>query len=240
MHWVLTPIDTFKSTDMRLTKLHYTRAIVPSLLLTFYLPLAQSWLLPEATQRETWLQIWQYFPVTLSLAQFGMSKIWKDTADQDKIERPKRDVATLRYTMGVPAGVATMFWLYTLYASPVSSSRVFLPHDSTTILSSLRSTSAFTLAHDLLQYNYTIAILSTYLWLLYFVWDAKVAGMVTQSWLTVLAAVALATVVLGPGGAVGAGFLWREYIITEKRHKGALTSEKVRKEAGEGIGKGKK
>jgi hypothetical protein len=35
-------------------------------------------------------------------------------------------------------------------------------------------------------------------------------------------------VVLGPGGAVGAGFLFREYVITEKRHRGALTMERVR------------
>lgn len=234
IHWVLTPIDTFKSTDMRLTKIHYTKAILPSLLMAFYLPLTQSWLLPEVSQRQTWLQLWQYFPVTLSLAQFGMSKIWKDTADQDKIERPKRDVATLRYTIGIPAGVATILWLHTLYASPVSFSQVFLPHNITTTLADFDFTSASTLAYDLLQHNYLIAIFSTYLWLLYFVWDAKVAGMVTHTWLTVLVAVALATVVLGPGGAVGAGFLWREYIITEKRHKGAWTSEKVRKVAGEG------
>ncbi|KEQ68819.1 FAD/NAD(P)-binding domain-containing protein, partial [Aureobasidium namibiae CBS 147.97] len=234
VHWVLTPIDTFKSTDMRLTKMHYTKAVLPSLLMTFYLPLIQVWLLPEVSQRQTWLQLWQYFPVTLSLGQFAMSKIWKDTADQDKIERPKRDVATLRYTIGVPTGVATMFWLYTLCASPVSFSRLFLAHNITTTLADFSSTSALTPVYDLLQYNYLIAILSTYLWLLYFVWDAKVAGIVTQSWLTVLAASALATVVLGPGGAVGAGFLWREYIITEKRHKGALTSDKVRRGVCEG------
>lgn len=234
MHWVLTPIDTFKSTDMRLAKMHYTKAILPSLLMTFYLPLIQSWLLPEVSQRQTWLQLWQYFPVTLSLARFGMSKIWKDTADQDKIESPKRDIATLRYTVGIPAIISATAWLYTLYASPVSFSKVYLPHDITTTLADFSSTSASTLAYNLLQYDYLVAILSAYLWLLYFVWDAKVAGMVTQSWISVLAALALATVVLGPGGTVGAGFLWREYIITEKRHKGALTSEKVRSSASEG------
>jgi len=236
VHWVLTPIDTFKSTDMRLTKMHYTKAILPSLLMTFYLPLIQNWLLSEATQKETWLTIWQYFPVTLSLAQLGMSKIWKDTADQDKIERPKRDVATLEYTSGVPAIISTVVWLYTLCASSVSFSQVILPHDSITTLADSSPTSAFSSANDLLRSSYLIAIFSTYLWLLYFVWDAKVAGMITRSWLTVLAALALATIVLGPGGAVGAGFLWREYVITEKRHRGALTSEEVRQKSRGGKG----
>jgi uncharacterized protein (DUF2062 family) len=80
----------------------------------------------------------------------------------------------------------------------------------------------------MLQWNYVIAIASTYLWLLYFAWDAKTAGMITQNWITVLTSLAVASVMLGPGGAVGAGFLWREYVITEKRHKGALTMERVR------------
>lgn len=225
VHWVLTPIDTFKSTDMRLTKLHYTRAILPSLLTVYYLPLAQSYLLPEVGQKETWLQLWQYFPVTLSLAQFVISKFWKDTADQDKIERPKRDIATLRYTIGVPAGVSMMLWLYTLFVSPASVSQIFLPQDITTSLVNLNSTTS---SFNIAQWDHLITISATYLWLLYFIWDAKVAGMVSHSWIAVLAVMTVATTVLGPGGAVGAGFLWREYIVAEKRHKGALTSEEKR------------
>jgi hypothetical protein len=83
-------------------------------------------------------------------------------------------------------------------------------------------------ASDAIQWNFSLSILSTYLWLLYFIWDAKAAGMVTQNWITVFAVLAVGSVVLGPGGAVGAGFLWREYVVTEKRHKGALTMERVR------------
>lgn len=56
--------------------------------------------------------------------------------------------------------------------------------------------------------------------------------MMTQHWITVLAVMVVGSVVLGPGGAVGAGFLCREWIITEKRHKGALTVERVREMEG--------
>ncbi|KAH0158644.1 FAD/NAD(P)-binding domain-containing protein, partial [Aureobasidium melanogenum] len=51
VHWVLTPIDSFKSTDMRLTQMNYARAILPSLLMVYYLPLVQSYLSPEIGQR---------------------------------------------------------------------------------------------------------------------------------------------------------------------------------------------
>ena len=161
-----------------------------------------------------------------SVVQFGMSKFWKDTADQDKIERPKRDVATLRYTVGIPATISATVWLYTVFTSPVSISQIFLPQSLPTSLADLNSLS--TSSSGLLQWNHLIAIASTYLWLLYFTWDAKVAGMVNHSWIFILSAMAVTTIVLGPGGAVGAAFLWREYIITEKRHRAALTSEEVR------------
>ena len=212
---------------MRLTKLHYTRAILPSLLTVYYLPLIQSYLLPEISQKQTWLQIWQWFPYLHSVVQFGMSKFWKDTADQDKIERPKRDVTTLRYTVGIPAIISATLWLYTVFTSSVSISQIFLPQSLPTSVVDLNSLS--TSSSGLLQWNYLIAIASTYLWLLYFTWDAKVAGMVSHSWIFILSAMAVATIVLGPGGTVGAVFLWREYVVTEKRHKGALTSEEVRK-----------
>jgi hypothetical protein len=226
VHWVLTPIDSFKSTDMRLTQMNYTRAVLPSLLVVYYLPLVQSYLLPEIGQRQTWLQLWQWFPVTHSLAQYCLSKLWKDTSTQDKVDAPKRDVSTIRYTIGIPATISVVIWLRTVLTAPAPLSQIFLPQHVLTSLTDIHTSSA-----DVMQWDYLFAVLSSYLWLLYFAWDAKVAGMITNSWITLLAATAMATLVLGPGGAVGAGFLYREYIITEKRHRAALTVESVRKRA---------
>ncbi|KEQ58673.1 FAD/NAD(P)-binding domain-containing protein [Aureobasidium melanogenum CBS 110374] len=222
---VMTPIDSFKSTDMRLTQMHYTRAILPSLLMVYYLPLLQSYLLPETSQRQTWLQLWQWFPITHSLAQFAISKILKDTTDSDKIHAPKGDVSTIRYTIGIPTIISIVVWLRTVFSAPVTLSQIFLPQPWTHVPTSLT---------EIMQWNYLLAVSSSYLWLLYFAWDAKAAGMMTYSWITLLAGRAASTIVLGPGGAIGVGFLYREYIITEKRHKGALTVESVRKRAAAG------
>lgn len=52
--------------------------------------------------------------------------------------------------------------------------------------------------------------------------------MFTRSWITVLAGIIVATIAFGPGGAVSTGFLYRESIITEKRHRAALTVERAR------------
>ena len=210
-----------------MTKMHFTRAVLPSLLLVFYLPLVQTWLLPEGGKRQIWEILWQWFPVTHSATQFAMSKFWKDTADADKISRPKRDVGTIRYTIGIPTIISMFIWLYTLYTFSTSLSQVFLPQDI------LTSTSFTKL--EVTQLNFLIAIGSAYLWFLYFISDTKPAGMVSQSWVTVAAAMLVGTVVLGPGGVVGIGFLWREYVITEKRHWGALTVERVREMEGQKI-----
>ncbi|KAI4724917.1 FAD/NAD(P)-binding domain-containing protein [Aureobasidium sp. EXF-10728] len=222
VHWVLTPIDSFRSTDMRLTNMKYTRAILPSLLTVYYLPLLQSHLLPEASQRQTWLAIWQLFPITHSLAQFAISKFWKDTVGQDKIHAPKRDVATIRCTVGIPALISAMVWVYTAYAATTPLRQIFLPQH---LPASVTDSQAFT--SDLVQWNFVLFVAATYLWLLYFAWDARAAGMISHSWITILGALAAATFSLGPGGAVGLGFLYREFVITEKRHKGAITRESV-------------
>ncbi|KAH0148270.1 FAD/NAD(P)-binding domain-containing protein, partial [Aureobasidium melanogenum] len=206
--------------------MNYARAILPSLLMVYYLPLVQSYLSPEIGQRQTWLQLWQWFPITHSLAQYCLSKLWKDTSTQDKVDAPKRDVSTIRYTVGIPATISVVIWLRTVFTASASLSQIFLPQ-----LMSTSSIDRPTSTAEVSQWNYLLAVSSTYLWLLYFAWDAKAAGMITNSWITLLAAGAMATLVLGPGGAVGAGFLYREYIITEKRHRAALTVESVRKRA---------
>lgn len=149
----------------------------------------------------------------------------KDTTDSDKIHAPKRDVSIIRYTIGFPTIISIVVWLRTVFSAPVPLSQIFLPQSWTKIPTS---------PTELMQWNHLLAVSSSYLWLLYFAWDAKAAGMMTYSWITLLAGRAASTIVLGPGGAIGAGFLYREYIITEKRHKGALTVENVRKRAAAG------
>ncbi|THX67957.1 FAD/NAD(P)-binding domain-containing protein [Aureobasidium pullulans] len=226
LHWVMTPIDSFKATDMRLTRLNYTRAILPSLFLVYYLPLLQSYLLPNKLQSQTWLQIWRYFPIWHSLAQWAISKCWKDTIDEDKISAPKKDVFTIRYTIAVPALMSTVVWLCTVLYTPVSLYHLLIPQHLARTVMDIKS---FT--HDAVQWNLLLFITSTYLWLFYFVWDAKSAGMLEKTWFELLLSMALLTVALGPGGAVGLAYLYREYIITEKRHRAALTVESVGRRA---------
>ncbi|THY17079.1 FAD/NAD(P)-binding domain-containing protein [Aureobasidium pullulans] len=226
LHWVMTPIDSFKATDMRLTRLNYTRAILPSLFMVYYLPLLQCYFLPDMLQSQTWLQIWRYFPIWHSIAQWAISKFWNDTIDEDKISAPKRDVFTIRYTIAVPALMSTILWLCTVLSTPVSLHHLFIPQH---LAQNSPDVQSFT--HDAVQWNLLLFIASTYLWLFYFAWDAKSAGMLKKTWFELIFSMALLTVALGPGGAVGLAYLYREFIITEKRHRAALTVESVGRRA---------
>lgn len=222
----MTPIDSFKATDMRLTRLNYTRAILPSLLMVYYLPLLQSYFLLNKLQSQTWLQIWRYFPIWHSLAQWAISKFWKDTIDEDKISAPKRDVFTIRYTIAVPALMSTVVWLYTVLYTPVSLYHLFIPQQLAQTVTDVQSFSA-----HVVQWNLLLFITSTYLWLFYFAWDAKSAGMLEKTWFELILTMTLLTAVIGPGGTVGLAYLYREHIITEKRHRAALTVESVGRRA---------
>ncbi|KAI5250280.1 FAD/NAD(P)-binding domain-containing protein [Aureobasidium subglaciale] len=226
LHWVLTPIDSFKATDMRLTRLNYTRSILPSLLIVYYLPILQNYFLPENIKGQTWLQIWRFFPIWQSLAQWAISTFLEDTIDHDKIHSPKHDVSTIKYTIAVPALASTAVWLWTVFEAPSSLYHIFIPQIP---FRAVTNVEYFT--DNAVQWNLLIFVASTYLWLVYFAWDAKFAGMLEKSWLELMMTMTLLTMALGPGGTVGLAYLCREYIITEKRHRAALTVKSVRKRA---------
>jgi len=194
--------------------------------MVYYLPLFQSYLLPDRLQGHAWMQIWRFFPIWLSLAQWLISKFWEDTIDADKVSAPKRDVSTIRYTIAVPAAMSTLAWLWTVLKTPTSLYALFIPQHLVYTVTDAHSFTA-----DIAQWNLLLFVASTYLWLFYFAWDAKHAGMLGKSWSELVATMTLITVILGPGGAVGLAYLYREYIITEKRHRAALTVESVRRRA---------
>lgn len=60
-------------------------------------------------------------------------------------------------------------------------------------------------------------------WLALLFWDMKYARMMTKGWFTIAAYAVGSTLVFGPGAMIGLGWLWREDVITHKRHWAAVT-----------------
>ena len=111
-------------------------------------------------------------------------------------------------------------WLYTLTMSPYSPLTMFIPQLTPPEQNWIDNIRNF------VQWDHVFCFGTALLWLGYLFSDLKHAGMVQQSWFRIVASAALTTVALGPGVAVGLGWLWREDVLANKRHKGAVIMER--------------
>ena len=67
---------------------------------------------------------------------------------------------------------------------------------------------------------------ASFLWLLYLFGNLKKAGMVGDSWLSIIIKGTVMLLLAGPGVTVGLGWLWRERILATMWHKDALVPGK--------------
>ncbi|KAH6989817.1 hypothetical protein BKA56DRAFT_653104 [Ilyonectria sp. MPI-CAGE-AT-0026] len=225
-HYISSPIENFKATDMRLTRMNYTRAIQPAMILAYYIPTYAMLFWPSLPLRQSWLFIWQMFPIWTAVATFIFSCAFPNTMMQDRITAPKRDLPLIRYTVGTLIVPSVCFWLRAWFTAPFGTGAGFLPH---TLPSNTSDLTAF--AREFLKFDAGFVFSATFMWLGYLFWDMKHAGMVQSSWLEIAIYAISTVVVLGPGAAAGLGWLWREDIITNKRHKAAVvqaTATKLR------------
>jgi hypothetical protein len=205
-----------------LTNLAYTRSIFPAMLLCFYAPLYLSYLSPSFSNRIIWNWVWQMFPVWVTFSQsLAAYTIIPDTINYDRIHATERDWPTIRFTIGSFVALSAATWIYTLSHSPFSLCELFVPRLEIphTLVENLR---------NFIQYDFLFTSGSALLWLGYLFYDMKKAGMVNTSWSRIIPMAALTTLALGPGAAVGLGWLWREQILAIKRHKAAVVSKASR------------
>jgi hypothetical protein len=218
-YYIATPIEAFRASDNRLTNLAYTRSIFPAMLLCFYTPLYLSYLSPSLSNRIIWNWVWQMFPVWVALFQsLAAFTIMPDTIKYDRIHSTERDWPTIRFTVGSFMVLSAALWIYTLSHSPFSFGELFVPQLEIphALVENLR---------NFIQYDFLFTSSSALLWLGYLFYDMKKAGMVNTGWSRIIPMTALTTVALGPGAAVGLGWLWREQILATKRHKAAVISK---------------
>lgn len=223
LHYIQAPIENFRARDMRLTDMAYTSSILPVVLAAYYVPnfaMMVSFLDPQT--RHTWNWIWQPFAVWASIMQLVLKKtIIPNTVKNDRIENPYRDLPTIRFTIGSLCAVSAATWWYTLYSAPVSWSMLFIPniaagqsgHDSVRLF---------------MQFDQICSMGASFLWLLYLYGDLRKAGMIYDSWISILAKGTVTVFALGPGTTLGLGWLYREKILATRWHKDALVPRKSR------------
>ncbi|KAK0652570.1 hypothetical protein B0T16DRAFT_346949 [Cercophora newfieldiana] len=227
LHYINAPIANFKASDMRLTRVAYTKSILPATILTYYIPLYLSFFAPSFTDRVSWNFLWQIYPVFLSpLASYVFFRLFPDTTKSDRLNNVKSDLSAIRFTVGILSAHSALLWLYTFAKSNFSLgalAEVVLPP----LHSPQDAPDLVTFAGEFLRFDEAFLFGNTFLWLAYLFWDIKHAGMLSMGWGRILGYAVLALVALGPGATVGLGFLWREELLATRRHWAAMTEEKA-------------
>ena len=217
MHYICTQVSNFKASDMRLTDLSYTRSVLPAMIIGYYIPHFLSFFHTSFAVRHNWNWIWQMFPVWTYLIQLVLKRTaMPDTVEHDRLHNPKRDLSTIRVTVGALIVLSAGVWIYTLTLSPYSPITLFVPQYEAP------KEDWIDIVRNFVQYDELFCFGGAMLWLGYLFTDLKSAGMVQQSWINIITMAILATLALGPGAATGLGWLWREDVLANRRHKGAI------------------
>ncbi|KAK0615696.1 hypothetical protein B0T17DRAFT_510279 [Bombardia bombarda] len=212
--YILTPIATFKASDMRLTNISYATTVLPTFLvflaLTYYTSSSPS------SQSPSPIYISALFPLLASLTQHLLTThiLPPSTILSDRLSNVTRDLPTLRHTLWTISAISALLWQYNLWSSSISTT-------TGSILYAIFETSTTTPSHVL----FTLANLVCMALL---TWDLKAAGMAVggglclSSW-PVLALCAVSILIVGGNGTLlGLFWLWREQILATKRHKDAV------------------
>jgi hypothetical protein len=219
LYYCFTPIEKFKASDMRLGRRNYAVVLLPAMVLTYYIPLFAMLEWPNLPGRQSWLFVWQMFPIWVSLASWFLSGFIFDTTSSDRFS-PNRDLAIIRYTIGSLAGLSSGVWLWTLVNAATYDNVLgfFVPQSLP-----IHTNNYVDFAREFLKIDQISLFGNTFLWLAYLFWDMKHAGMVRTSWFSLTIYLLSSLLVLGPGATAGLGWLWRENVLATTRHKDALT-----------------
>lgn len=224
LYYVSTPVEKFKTGDMRLGRMNFAFSLLPTLLLAYYIPVYLMMQWPTLTGRESWLFFWQMSPVWISLGGTLLSKMVPDTTISDRLNAPKRDLPIIRNTIVSLAAFSSIIWIWTCINAGSLHGILglfvpeHLPPQTTDFVSFIR---------EFLRIDQLSLFGNTFLWLGYLFWDLKAARMLQTSWLTLILYMVTSILALGPGATAGLGWLWREYVLANMRHKDAIMEASV-------------
>ncbi|KAF4334071.1 FAD NAD(P)-binding domain protein [Fusarium beomiforme] len=218
LHYISSPIENFKATDMRLTRMNNTLSILPAMILTYYIPFCGMMFSPTLLGRQSWLFVWQMFPIWIGIMTSILPNAFPSTTMSDRINAPKRDLPLIRFMIGSLVGLSACVWIWAWSTAPYGEPGIFFP-----ITLPLATSDLTAFMREFLKFDETFLFAATFIWLGCLFWDMKHAGMLQVSWLKIVIYATCTVVILGPGAAAGLGWLWREDIITNRRHKAAVT-----------------
>lgn len=205
LYYIFTPLSKLQSPASRTTNTAYTRGILFTLGIFFYIPLFGTYAHPSLTARHWWNWAWQLFPVYISITQ-SLIALLPSSSSTNKANANTSDLPIIRYTIGTFAIISASVWIYVITTSPFPLTTLFVPYSPT-------SDTFLPVMRRFFQVDQVSSLEASLLWLTYLFWDLKKEGLVKQSWAVLFAVKALLLVCFGPGVTLAAGWLYREEIM---------------------------
>ena len=244
---------------------YHPLAVLPAVLLGYYLPAQGMLFSPDLPERQTWLFIWQLYPVWVSLSfqvlslalalprRHGLGANVMTTGKTSI----RRDLRVVRLVVGVASILGATRWLWTAATATTGGyvgglAGVFVPAG---IPGRMVGFDAF--CREFLRWDEVFAFGAHLVWLGYYLlWDTRIKrengwwgidwAVNAGWWAVVVLGTAMAVLAVGPGATVGLGWLWREAVLVagyerrlamEERRREGLGQEEEG-EGGVGLGMG--
>ncbi|KAF7195175.1 FAD-dependent monooxygenase BOA8 [Pseudocercospora fuligena] len=207
--YIYSPVEKFRASDNRLTKMSYTVTVAPLMFAFSILP--KCLIFGSHFVQQAWWVL-QRMPYLTGAAQLLLAhSAIPDTQQFDRLWAVRKDVPWIRATIGLLIAKSILSRTYLLAIAWLASGLE----------------GVFALLRSELGYAASVTC-----WLILVNKDFREAGMQKSRWsrsrgIPLCAGV---SALLGPDALLGAGWLWREEVILGTRHKDAEVhrSEKVR------------
>ncbi|KUJ19502.1 FAD/NAD(P)-binding domain-containing protein [Mollisia scopiformis] len=214
LHYIMTPASKFHTSDNRLVQVSYAKTVLPAIIIGYCIPTAATyWPTSSLSTLQSWNYVWQFFPVLIVGFHGLFARCVKDTTDVDKYKNVKADLPYLRSAYIFSAIVSAGMYWYVYAVTPIPFLDIFFKD----LADSRRAMHTLTeIIGTMLKFDEIFCFLSSAVWTLLCFRDLKSERRLKTSWFNVLGAMALSTVLLGPGASFALMWWWREEILARK------------------------
>ncbi|KAJ6447289.1 Dimeric alpha-beta barrel [Purpureocillium lavendulum] len=184
---VFAPLDRLVATpDARRLDPATLTAVLPTVVLAYYVPHVGSYWPASLEQRHWWNWVWQLYGVWGSLLLFVFSRA-QSRLGGSRVPA-SRATGSLRVSVGILAAIGTLTYWYAAGSPNVSLLEALMPRylvrNPEDVMVALRT---------ILQYDYICSFGAVYIWLGYQFHDLKAAGLTTLPWVRIATVAAVAT-----------------------------------------------
>lgn len=191
------------------------QAMLPAIVLGYLSSAIPSLLHPNLLARQWWCWLWQLYPIWTALFFRPLSKIFgvEASSTSKPVSSASASMPAIRRTIFALVALGTVTYWYTLLASGLSLSQLYLPDYF------LETPPSPPVAlRTVIRYDYLTTYAATLLWLVLELRDVKktAGGSGMPGFVTLGTAGVAAALVLGPGSVLTLGWWWREEMLVKK------------------------